>query len=52
MELGMFTFSMFKDSFGIFVMFVNMGMRDITLIKSESAVYEFPGVIFIELLNF
>ena len=38
----MFTFSMFKDSFGIFVMFVNMGMCEITLIKSESAVYLVP----------
>ena len=43
---------MFKDSLRIFVMFVNMGMCEITLIKSESAVYEFPGAIFIDLLKF
>ena len=43
---------MFKDSLRIFVMFVNMGMCEITLIKSENTVYEFSGAIFIELLKF
>ena len=33
-------------------MFVNVGMCKITLIKSESTVYEFYGAIFIELLTF
>ena len=33
-------------------MFVNVGMCEITLIKSESTVYEFSGAIFIELLKF
>ena len=33
-------------------MFVDVGMCEITLIKSESTVCEFSGAIFIELLKF
>ena len=52
MELCGVAFWMFKDSLRIFVMFVDVGMCEITLIKSESTVCEFSGAIFIELLKF
>ena len=56
MELGFFAFIFFPEFlrgfFGIFVMFVNVDIREIVLITSESTDYEFSAAIFIELLKF
>ena len=47
-----FIFLVFKDCLRIFVMFVNVDMCEIGLIRSESTDYEFSTAIFIELLKF